>query len=517
MDFNDDVVSYFNMRYMNQIPVPTDMNSLGDSLVMRFFNPSIVHLINNLYLVCFRIISSTTYNTNEHKKKETRKFKPGNNSKCLNIKKYDEGENYWWNHWGSLVNGEGALFLGDIYFHLYDYSNKTFLLLKPKDKFGKVIDVLNNTCGDFRLTKIDNKIYLHDSCLKYIAVVELIFSDGNNAIIIDEKIRSYKYKENTKNVQLLDFTSINGDHDFRYLDWFDRIGLKISDHKYNSVYIKYDKYKIDGNGSHIPGTLSKPKNMEENLDAYNKQLDKIKKEFDNIENDKAFFGTNYGIIPLFSFSTPVIRYENMIIGVGHTKIHSDDVRYKYATGSHINKFRHNLHNEMRTYFGNNYIRHFGTNYAPYCNGYIYMMYFYLLDDKMNTMKLSNSFLPIILDDTRQLMDKYDNYYKFSLIFPSGIARLGDDKIIITAGEGDYYPVELEFTINDVIKLCNHDIRNMDMKNYEYKIITKYDNKIYVDARLNSIINKINTGFNLGGSYAQRYVDNKKKYLKLHAL
>lgn len=220
---------------------------------------------------------------------------------------------------------------------------------------------------------------------------------------------------------------------------------------------------------------------------------------DNNPENKIKYGINYGIMPKFSFSTPLIKKYSTIIanqydavdlgelkmGVGHIKICSDPNQYPYEPNSNIQKFRENLYRDMKNLFGDRYIRHKGTGRAPNCYGYIYLMYFFIIILNDNKMRISDAFLPVYFDDR----------YKFSLIYPMGITDVGN-KIYVIAGEGDYYSVVMQFDFDNITNLCIHDVNDLDMNQYKYKIIMYKNNKVYIDE---TILN-----MNLKGGYNKKY-------------
>jgi hypothetical protein len=216
-------------------------------------------------------------------------------------------------------------------------------------------------------------------------------------------------------------------------------------------FINYENYIILGNGSYDNG----------------------------IQDDKELLGTNYGIMPGFSFATPHISInDDILLGVGHIKIHSDE-KYKYIPDSNIDIFRRNLYIQMKKRFGSRYIRHLGTGN---CEGYIYMLYFYIIlnyKTENYQMKLSDGPRPPpslpgqdlpIYNGSKYPDSIYDLNYKFSLIFPTGLERTNDTTIVVTCGEGDFYATALTFDLNQVINSCYYDIKNLDLRQYTYNII-----------------------------------------------
>jgi len=211
-----------------------------------------------------------------------------------------------------------------------------------------------------------------------------------------------------------------------------------------------------------------------------------------------------------------------MIGCGHTKISNT---HDYLPESNIQKFKEQTHKEMRKLFGDKYKAHYGTGYNPeilknyykeqeensdeesseeedseeedsdelkkifkeqdknHCYGFIYLLYFYILYKDENTgeyhMKLSDSYLPV------NLSDKENNKYKFSLVFPMGIADCGED-ILVSCGEGDFYSILLKFKIKNIIDACRHDLREINMDNYKFKYLVKKNNSFETQDYLSKI-------------------------------
>lgn len=411
---------------------------------------------------------------------------PGNDEKCIND--VDKGLNFTWNNWNlyNYITSVTFFLIGD---HKTDKFNNVKIIKNKKWRanfypYGEIYDYYVGN-ADMRLVKINDKILLYERGLKYILTVNV---ENDNEIVLDEYMTHINMGKGI-NQQII---NINSDESIFYLDWiYKRTGVAFvfhtTDVQQRNVYqfIKFENYILDGEGSYLT----------------------------NKEDDIKMFGSNYGIMPKFSFSTPHIiinnhpNYGNAFLGVGHIKIYSDVAKYKYMKNSKIDLFRNNLYEDMKHKFGDKYIRHYGTSSPPYCEGYIYMMYFYIIYNDLKEMKLSNSYLPLYLNN-KILDDEYDKDYKFSLIFPSGLEKLDNEKIIVTCGYGDFYAIILEFNINQVIDLCYHNIKNVSMSNYKYYIIAKDDKRIYTNERLNDILSN-----KTGGNYI-KYVKDKSAYLKL---
>jgi hypothetical protein len=471
--------TYFDYRYLNFYKFNAHPSNFQ---TYRCTNTSIAHVTESIYLYAVRVIVNT---------KETQLI-PGNDEDC--IQKIDIGLNYWWNHWD-----RSSTFVGLTIFFLGNHKNNDLSwchiqCVKPTKKLSKQFCytsgylVNNIPQQDVRIFKHDNVIYLHTLDLEYLCKLEVDIS--NKRVNIQQlNISLPKVDLSGINQQILQIKSLDNNEMFvRYIDWFLEYGTRIFGvlfdtskksslggstliMKYYNNTIPYDQFKFRGYGCYD-----------------NKNPDDISK-----------YGTNYGIMPGFSLSTPHVTLENnLIIGCGHSKIHSDIEKYPYLEKSKIDLFRKNLYQDYKAEFGDKYIRHLGTGWAPNgCQGFIYMLYFYIVNgnelknekNHPGSMKISDSFLPLFLS-TKEIDGPLDQNYKFSLIFPMGLAR-DNDKIIITAGEGDFYSVALEFKISDILDLCQYDVRNLDLRNYNYNILAYVNNhQFYMSETLRNIKQKM---------------------------
>lgn len=435
-----------------------------------FLNTSIVKIDDDNYLYAVRIICQD----GKSFKNDQKYIKPGNSEECV-PKRQDIGINFPWNRWHlpQLESTDSTIFV----YGNHKNNNLEILPLREglynNDKYGY-------EKSDIRIMKMDGTIYMHTSNLDSMYMFDIV-NEQNKKFIKMKKIRTYPDNED-KNIPILSvrlektkvITFIKWYYkyydDFEENDKKEKGGVLLWGYEgFRPImhWIRFDNYVIDGLGSHLSG----------------------------LEDDKQIFATNYGITPMFSFGTPHIKlhnekYGDFLLGVGHIKIHNDTEKYKYIDGSNIDTFRKNLHKDMRDKYGDRYIEHYGTGpYPDECTGYIYMMYFYIMYDKQgefyNSMKLSDSFLPILLDERKKLFDD-DNDYKFSLIFPMGITSIDTNKIIVTCGYGDFYSVALEFDTKNVINKCTYDVRNLDMREYSYWILAKYNDRSYLSRSFKKI-------------------------------
>jgi len=444
-------------------------------LKTAFFNTSIVKINDDRYLCAVRYFSA---------KKDD--MVPGNDKNCPLSSEADQGVNFIWNHWRGYYE-HGQMLSGTDFF-IWDYKMKT--LSKPELK-GYVYrkyefrvekdDISGNNFQDVRITRIRDKIYMYTTDMD--TIYQLVYVEETNTLkffpIMFDFFTKRVYSGRNLNIIDIDYKKVASGIDIQlYItDWFydnnDVKGVKFQkpslsnynplndytkgfEYKPHDVVIKFGESHIDGNGSYITD-----------------KMDDILK-----------FKSNYGITPAFSFSTPHIDViydgKQSKLGVGHIKIHNDQEKYRYVENSHIDKFRKNIHNDLRQRYGDRYKIHFGSGYPQTCYGFIYTMYFYILTDKdengdYQNMYISDSYLPISLDD-RGLNDDY----KFSIVFPMGIEMLGDDKIIVTCGYGDFYSIALEFDTTILIPaFFRHNVKQLDMRHFNYWIIASKDNKTYL--------------------------------------
>lgn len=456
----------FDYEYLNFYPAikSADLDIIKDFKYYRAFNVGILRYEDKfLYSVRVRLQSQMSEDGSNT-------LIPGNLPGCI----YSIGSNFWWNRWKS---GQDItlFFIGDHrkdeYTHLEIIGDIPLRL--GGDDNSRSIQYL--TDADYRITFLNEIYVIHSSNLGFMFFISKI--EDNKMYL------SYSKGPNTygKNQQLLSIQDKN--YYVKYLDWYTKEGVHIiyGDNFYGTdvvnIFIRYNiNYGLYGEGSFdIERSNNPPPRIVRNtsrLYPYEiKQLSSIVDPNNIIEN-KILFGHNYGIMPKFSFSTPLLNINNNTkLGVGHIKIYSDENKYPYIEGSNIQKFRSQLYEYMERNFGNKYIKHFGTTSPPDCTGYIYMMYFYLLFEKDDNyeMLLSDSYLPLYLGyktpDTQ-----YDLSYKFSLIFPIGLEKLNYNDIIVTCGEGDFYAVALIFNLQEVINSCVHNVKKLNLQLYEYNLL-----------------------------------------------
>ena len=164
---------------------------------------------------------------------------------------------------------------------------------------------------------------------------------------------------------------------------------------------------------------------------------------------------------------------------------------KYKPNSNIYNFRKNLITQFNKIYKERFIKHYGSSG---CRGSIYMIYFYILTDESQNKNekgiyeniyFSDAYLPFNWNDHRKIgSNDIEGGYKFSLFFPTGICKINSNdsqnsKIRVVAGEGDFYIVELDFELNNIIQSCVHDGREMDFNKYQYYLLNFFNMKSFV--------------------------------------
>ena len=418
---------------------------------------------------------------------------PGNDKKC-SPELRNIGVKYPWNHWNSYRDGGGYIFLSG------DYNKKTFTAVNRD--IGRYGDPLNNS-GDYRLFKDDKgRIYCYGTSFKNIYEISLDIDDNEITLFPPQGVEVLDKEHNKdpnlpytnydpgKNLSLVEY-KIGADNHVHLLilDWFysdgvyayEKNGYLDEDLNSNQKFIT-DRKKLLTSNKKLIAYRKKliPYNTNNGFDGKGSFVNSEKPE------DIKKYGRNYGKLPMFSFGSNFIKikgYKNVRISVAHSKIHSSEEKYPYNEKSNVHTFRKNIYKDMIDKYDDNYIKHYGAGEAPDCYGFIYLMYFILLLEKEDgtfEMKLGNSYLPLNLDK------EHEDKYKFSLIFATGIQQENED-IIITAGEGDMYSILLKFSIDSIIADCVHDVKDMNMDNYIFKVIGYKNEKSIVGNRLSEVV------------------------------
>ncbi len=291
--------------------------------------------------------------------------------------------------------------------------------------------------GDVRLCKYDNHIIAYNSDMNRIYFIN---QDGSIKKTIKLHIPTLV---RDKNIQIIELQNNIID----IFNWFTDKGIKL-----NKIYCHDNLFRDT---------------LEEDIDDYNAIISecyiKISDEYPILgtgscltDNNEAVAKKNYGIMPLFSFTTPHISLKDgRLMGVGHIKIHTNETKYQFKMGSNIDLFRRHLTEDMDK---ERYIAHNGSTSKTDCEGYIYLMYFYIYDQRKPDFLISDAFCPLDLEAE----------YYFSLVFPMGITLAVDEReIYVTAGIGDYYAVILTFNYDEVVESCTHSLLKLNLATYNY--------------------------------------------------
>lgn len=386
---------------------------------------------------------------------------PGNGQSCPDTALLRKGQWFWWNNWDIPVGKTNThILIGDHTIGRYDSTLDPFL-------YG----------GDIRIANIDGNIFLYNSDLSSVDIVLDIFKFDHYVLELSPvNISSKAYG---KNFVLTDVKFVVNNLDspciIQYLDWFYEYGVrcKIDYHRiFEPGYIR--GYYIGNNP-----TVAVDDNFSDNYEDF-----AVKNPFyfrgtgSSIENPNDG-SINWGVTPLMSFGTPLVKYGDLYIGVGHLKIHSDPETHPYLPDSNIDKFRTYIAEYMNATYGDRYIQHFGTQTKNgRCQGYLYLIYFYILTcdypfqhrfapvKRWKSMHISDGYLPL---SNKPIKDKdYDRDYKFSLYFPMGL-ELDGQNLIVSCGYGDYYSAFLEYDVDTVVAACKHDVSHLDFNSYQYHL------------------------------------------------
>lgn len=437
--------------------------------VKLMFNLSFINLPNDITMITYRTTNEFSNN-----------IIPKNIQNCYNIfdnEKRLNKNDFMWNVWGipiSLFDNFGKLAFvktSDFYSGIFDID-ESIKLNNYDHRLQKIyinienIQFYKNTFDNVSPFNENNNYYyiiLYDTTIKEF----IIYGLKNNKIFKktiempqDCNVYNHIIKGKNKNYAYIDHYIDNDNNIIMiFSEWFYQDGLKFLYINLNNFYLDVD-IRIVYNDIKIYGI---PK---------------------NIENS-----------PYFSFSTNTVNVGPIYIGVGHTKIKNGNYKNKQCIYPRTITDLLNY-----SVFGKDYIRHFGStnvnqlfyndgNYIPStskdvenvdedysvieqdteCIGYQYYMFFYIFEflenfSKLKYFKISDSFIPIINENKI-----YENY-NYSLVFPMTIL-LENDKIMISSGEGDCRSFIINYDLEDVLKICIHDIKYIDTNMYKFYTCT----------------------------------------------
>lgn len=391
------------------------------------FNLSFIPMNNNQELYIFR-------NVFTFKSILEKKLIPGIPEKDYNEKifnKYNISENFIWD-WKNNYESN-ILFVGKLEKDGKITMNEKISpisLINPTMEY-KVPSILRKIPKsmhsmkreDFRLVKIENKIYIIDSFSNMLSEVNI----KNNKIILGDsfykgiceyyfrntfKKNNVYYKIFEKNWSIYNsFMDKNNILNIYFLDNYTNIGI---------TYVHYTE-----------------KSCKQNY------LIKYKKDVIP-HNDEEI---------RFSFGSSMIEIEkNIYLGVGHSKVNlkQDKINNKYIN---LYKKSFELHRELKLKYAKKYKCH---------KSKMYFYYFFLLNNNENATKkfiISDSFIPVVLCDN----------YIFSLVFPMSIVKKYN-KYWVSCGYGDYTNILLSFTLSEIKNQLIHDVENMDLTKYNFSLI-----------------------------------------------
>lgn len=400
------------------------------------FNLSMCRIDNANYLFCVRMLGTIQAYFGE-------KIIPGNfsNKKLFmeNKAKSDPeiilenisfGQNFFWNSWGSNLIDNSIFFVGKLKKNKIIVNENILPYVIHNEKI-KLSSGVFTSMSDIRIIKVSNKMYYYDGNLSGIyeikvnnnKIVMARYNENiinnlyvnkniclkapemdNNNIAIPKPIQdNIHVKLYDKNWAFIDIINKYKTECFVFLNWFLNKSVKIT-------YVPLNKNKLC---------------FSENI---------IKMNGDIIDG----LGTND--MPMFSLGTPCFKLDdNNYIGAGHVKI----IRTKKYENKKINKFINFLNSDK------NYIHH---------NSYFYLVFYYILTMNNYKLMISNSF--IYANTTLK------NLYKFSIFFPMGI-DVKNNKVIISSGYGDYYNCIIKYKLKNLIKMCKHDVSNLNIKKYKF--------------------------------------------------
>lgn len=343
----------------------TDLLNDGNSFNKYVFNNSIVHISDNIYYMVYRKIS---YNLNE-------KIHPWRfwlNSGKIISNSLNE------NRYIDCLENNTVLDTNKVnIIEFVEFDSTSFVILEYVNCVFKIVKKVDNLFGK-RFCQ-DTRIYNHNG---KISISYNIFQKDNSVISVKMINRDLVINDN-----------------FIYLG--DEKEMVINPKKIEKNCILHNDtvlYSIHKNFIVQIG--------EERVNFKSEILDRIYKENPNI---------------YLSLSTPVIKFNNNYLSVGHVKMNINDSKIK------------------------NFIKENGMENLKYLyNRYIYFAFFFIFDDNNNIINISDFF---ILSN------------KKAVTFPTGLSYTNNGKILISYGENDDTTKIVELSkkeITSFIKESNHN-------------------------------------------------------------
>jgi predicted GH43/DUF377 family glycosyl hydrolase len=361
------------------------------------FNNSIQHYKDNIFIMTYRVIKYNVEDDNiyhpwkiwsngyEIFKKEKSKLMELNEHLNVNTKLYSLAK--YRNNLG------GDMFIGMKHKYdlidedLYEYDSTGLAILQFKNNTWSLIYNINNIFAfemnqDARIYKIDNEFYITYNMFMNIGDIYHVKMAQRKLDINVESKYIYIYPEvdmlqgiNYKNVEKNCILNLNKDV----------------------------LYNINGTFEYI----------------INNEL--IIKDIEPIQKMIKLYGSNNII---FSLGTPVIKYGNNNLSVGHVKI---DHNKKYSW-TPFEEFYNNIDFTDINKHGK----------------YIYFMFLFEFDNDYNILRISDCFIPT-----------QDNcHFPYYLVFPTGLQEWSDN-IMISYGEGDVKSKVVIFSKDEIEKLFSN--------------------------------------------------------------
>lgn len=397
------------------------------------FNMSFIPIDDKYYLFCIRLLGIIPAYFGEE-------IKPGN---CCNtyiqtkltkdkLETIDFGNNFFWGSWTKNLIDNSIFFVGEI----KKVNGKHKIIINEKIKPYVITNspiFLNNKISetffysDIRLFNYKKKILCYDGFVSGIYEIKI----SNNKIYTSFNITNEDfYKENIlyhrtslcnnirnydKNWSFVKKINKNNTEYLLFLNWF----------KKNKLIVTYLPYLKGIN------------------DCINEDIITMRKDvIDGLGNDKS---------GMFSFGVPLMEYkcddEYCGIGLGHIKL----IKTNKYNNENINKFLNQI-NTLKSKFKNKMIIHLS---------YHYLTYFFIFIKNKNKYKffLSDAFLFL----------NTDKEYIFTINYAMSIHQV-NDKVLVSMGLGDYYNVLLSFKLDTIKYVCKHDLENLNLNNFKYKIV-----------------------------------------------
>lgn len=336
----------------------------------------------------------------------------------INIKR---GKNFWWRNWGLYIDDMTTIFvIGNHRKNEYMICN---MITTHENPFFSE-RIFKSFGNDDRLIKYNDEIYIHSNNLNNIVKLNV---DIENNTIYCTKMLSYFLNIDKLMLFGQNYGIVTINNKVIILD-----GFIHGNFSYHTIYLD--------NNNNVTRKL-KTNKLFTHSDLHMKCVP-YNNHTCNIEN----------VMPIFSVGPAVIitiEDKKYILCVGHIKINY----FFDHKMDNIREFIIKTKELMETKYKNTFCQH---------DRYIYTMCFYLCELNNNcqitNITMSKSILPVF--------SSFNKDYNFSLFFPMGI-EICDDTVIVTGGYGDYYSVVIELEFNDVINMCEYNIKEFDFEKYNY--------------------------------------------------